>query len=163
MPNLNMTCDSANKRIRQLTIERSRILSEERANQTYAYIQGEEPYQPEYSFANTQKALDAINEEIISLKHAVNLFNTTHIVPGTELTIDQALVRLPMLTEKKTKLEHMLVIQPKTRRTLMSGNASEFTVRNFDVTEVQAMYDDVSKEIVTIQQGLSTINLTELL
>ena len=32
-----------------------------------------------------------------------------------------------------------------------------------DVAEVQAMYDDVSKEIVTIQQGLSTINLTELL
>lgn len=160
---INMTVDSANKRIRLLTTERSRLLTEERTNMTYGYVQGEEPYIPQYNFMETHKKLTAINDEILMLKHAVNVFNTTHIVPGTELTIDQALVRLPMLTDLKGKLENMMGIQPKTRRVLMGANASEFTVRNFDVDNVKTLYDDVSKEIITIQQGLSSINLTEML
>lgn len=53
---------------------------------------GEEPesVSPEYDCERTQAALLNPEKRIIKLKHAINIFNTSHKLPGFELTVDKA-------------------------------------------------------------------------
>lgn len=156
-----MNCDAINKRIKSLIDERNKLLSVERQVCTYSYIAGEEPVIPEYSFEKTQSRVDEISEEIVRLKHVVNKFNTTTLIPGTELTVDAALVRLPILTEQRARLERLRSVLPISRSTSrLSGGASEYTVRNFDPAVVEEEYASVCNEQMLLQQGLNIVNLT---
>ena len=156
-----MNCDTANKRIKQLTLERSKLLAQECEASTYSYLHGEEPYVPEYDFAATQKKLDKLAVEITTIKHAVNVFNSTTISPITGLTVDAMLVRMPMLHAQKEKLGRMRAVMEKSRRMAMNAKASEYTVRNYSAENAEAEYQRVTDELTILQQELNRINLTE--
>ena len=57
--------------MKQLSLERSKLLAQEREASTYSYLHGEGPYVPEYDFATTQKKLDELAVETATIKHAV--------------------------------------------------------------------------------------------
>ena len=156
-----MNCDAINKRIKTLVDERSKLFSAERQVCTYSYVAGEEPVVPEYSFEETQKRIDEISDEILRLKHAVNRFNTSTVIPGTDMTVDAALVRLPILTEQRSRLERLRAVLPITRSAArLGGGTSEYTVRNFELEAVEEVYIRVCDEQVKLQQGLNLVNLT---
>lgn len=156
-----MNCDTANKRVKQLALERNKLLAQEREASTYSYLHGEEPYVPEYDFAATQKKLDELAVETATIKHAVNVFNSTTVSPITGLTVDAMLVRMPMLSAQKEKLGRMRSAMEKTRRMAMNAKASEYTVRNYSAEEAEAEYQRVTDELTILQQELNRINLTE--
>ena len=156
---VKMTVDSANKRVKLLMQEVQNLAAEEQKACTYSYSAGEEPFIPEYDFETSQKQKARFWNEIIAFKHAINVFNTTHVVPGTDMTVDQALVRLPILTKHVECLQKMRRTPSKERYVSYNGVAS-YTIRNFNNDVAEQHYNDAMHELQKIRQGLSKLNLT---
>lgn len=156
---MRVNSDTANKLVRQLNAARNRLLLQEQAVKTYSYLQDETPYVPAYSFAETQEKLNRMNEAILKLKHAINVFNTTTVLTGTETTIDMALVQLPMLTTQVSRLENMCNIPEKTRAINLYAKAAEYTCSNFNVDEAKTAYKEANDKLMALQDGLNTANL----
>ena len=100
---MRINSDSANKLVKQITSARSALVAQERQVTTYSFLQGEEPFKPDYDFAGTQVKLDKMNEAIVILKHAINQFNISAKLPGMDITVDMALVKLPILTRSEER------------------------------------------------------------
>lgn len=158
---MRINSDSANKLVKQITSARSALVAQERQVTTYSFLQGEEPFKPDYDFAGTQAKLDKMNEAIVILKHAINQFNISAKLPGMDITVDMALVKLPILTAKAEKLERMAAVLEKTRSTNLAAKAAEYTCRNYDGDEAAAAGKAARAELVSIQQALNTVNMTE--
>ena len=152
---------SCNKIIRKLKDEYKSILQEERDNRMYTVGGDEDNFTcvPEYDFAETQEKLDAITEKIRKLRHAVNMFNTTYVLPTIGITIDEALYVMAVMNERKNTLLSMSRVQPKQRRSGYSG--VEYVYTNYDVPEVKTVYSILDKNLSDIQMALDLANLTE--
>ena len=159
-----MSLDSANKTVKLLKAEQSRILEEERNNNTYSYFLGEEIYAPNYDFASTQEKLSRISDAIIKIKVAVRKYNTEHILKDN-MTVDEAILRLAFLSKEKEKYDNMRKIAPKTRvnGSYRSSSVSEYRVANFSIEEVQARYVKVYEEVVTLQDSINAFNLLNII
>ena len=70
---------------------------------------------------------------------------------------------LPLLSERKRVLERMRKIPEKERKQKLSGSeVSEYTERNFNITEVDEEYFRISALLVNYQELLNKYNtLTE--
>ncbi len=106
---MKYTSAQANKLLKKLNDEYDLLLAEEAESSTFLAAMGEDPesVRPEYDYIETQKSLEELGNRIIKLKHAINLFNTSHTLPGFELTVDEALVYIPQLSKKVKKLAEM--------------------------------------------------------
>ena len=151
---MQMTLTEANRKAQQLRLDAARILSEEENIRTYAHSEGEKPLPQAYDFAR----LNAINNKVARIRHAVSLFNVTHQVSGMEMTIDEALVRISMLSEMKRRLDQMAVIPEVERHG--SYRVVEFVHRNFDVDEVRAEAERITDELNRLRAALDLTNLT---
>lgn len=157
---MTYTAASAHKQIKLWTEERDALIQKEREICSYTYQAGEEPVIEKYDFVNTQCRIAEYNNKIADLRHAVNLFNTTTVLPGLGFTIDEALVRMSMLNDQKNRLSRMKYIREKTRQTNYKG-ISEFTERNFNIDDCEALYQKVCNELIQIQLSIDKTNLTE--
>ena len=127
---MEYTSAEANKLLKKLNdVHQARLYEEEQCS-TFLAAMGEEPesLRPEYDYAAAQEKLRELEEKIMTVKHALNLFNTTHTVPGFSMTIDRALV--------------YLTAEPKTRTVTYRAKVvarGEFVV---PAVFANAMYDD---------------------
>ena len=99
--------------------------------------------------------------KIRKLKHAINLFNTTQVVPGFDMTIDEMLVYIPQLSKAQTKLGNMRLKLPKARvenQFRTSTNIIDYTYINYDLEEVEADYNKVVNERANAQLALDKVN-----
>jgi len=83
-------------------------LSDERQSKTFITVTTEalEDARPVYDYAEMQARLAKIEADIRTVKHCLNMFNTTHMVEGFDMTLDQMLVYIPQLSEKKLLRQH---------------------------------------------------------
>lgn len=103
--------------------------------------------------------MDALNDKIAKLRHGINVFNTTTKLEGFDFTVDESLVRMAMLTEKKNRLSRMKGVRELTR----SGGyraEPEFTKRNYDAALVENEYRKTSDELVRLQMALDKANMS---
>lgn len=159
---IRINCDAANKTVKQLQGEVDALLSIERDTSTYTYgaDEKERPEAPEYSFEATSKRLEELQGYIRTIKHAINQFNVSTVLPDFGITIDEALVKMAMLTQRKKTLNEMRRMQA-LQRTQSYHTAAEYRVRNFDPKPVREAYDAVSKELLKLQQALNWANLSK--
>jgi len=163
---MTVTSAEANKLLKRLQDEYRSIANLEAQSMSFVAAVGEdiETVRPEYDFAATDKALEELNLKIRTIKHAVNLFNTTHTVPGFDVTVDEMLVLLPQMNQKLIKLASMKNTLPKTRANdgyrSSSGSIIEYKYANYDIAEVKAEYDRLSEEVAAAQLALDTLNTT---
>lgn len=103
---MNYTSAQANKLLKKLMEERDSILSTERQSRTFVAATTEklEDARPEYDYAGTQKRLSEVEANIRTVKHCISIFNTTHVVEEFDMTVDQLLVYIPQLSDRKNKL-----------------------------------------------------------
>ena len=158
---MKLTLAEANRKAQQLKLECSRILREEENTCTYAHGEGEEPLPQNYSFSSTQKRLKALHEKIARIRHAVSLYNVTHMVSGMGITIDEALVRIAMLSETKRRLDEMCLIPEIERRS--QYRTVDIVHRNFNVDEVRAEAERVTDELNRLRAALDLTNLTSMI
>lgn len=148
----------ANKLLKKLMEEKNFIISTENKRKTYTvYASETNVVVPEYNFLNTQKQLKNIDEMILKIKHALNIFNTTtEIMDG--LTIDEALVKMSIISNRLSNLKYMCDIQEIESGSNYKGETYK-TYANFDHDDVKSTYNSLSKELSEIQLALDKTNM----
>lgn len=160
-----MKCTSAEagKMMRKLLEEKSSIEMREHNGKEFLAAVGEdlESVRPEYDFAKTQSALTEVERKIRKLKHALNVFNSTTVIPEFDMTIDEMLVYIPQLTAKKNKLSSMKDKLPKVReQNRMNSSILDYRYLNYDVVEVAAEYEKAADTLAKAQNALDAVNMT---
>lgn len=160
-----MKCTSAEagKMLRKLMEEKSSIDMREYSGKEFLAAVGEdlESVRPEYDFAKTQSALAEVERKIRKLKHALNVFNSTTVIPEFDMTIDEMLVYIPQLTAKKNKLSSMKDKLPKVReQNRMNSSILDYRYLNYDVVEVAAEYEKAADTLAKAQNALDAVNMT---
>ena len=157
---MKITSAECNKLLSQLMDKKQKLIIDDGMLCAYHAAVGENPAElkPDYDFAKMQNEIDAVDAEIIRVKHHLNLFNsTTHI--NDNLTIDQALVKLPQLSAKRNRLRRMMNAIPRERGTI-NGSIIDYIYTSYDPKEAATMYDEVVEEINSIQLALDKVNNT---
>ena len=160
---MKYTSAQANKLLKKLNDEYSALLHKEQRSRDFRAAMGEdiESVRPAYDYANTQARLEELEGTIRRLKHAINCFNTTQVVDGFGITIDEMLVYIPQLTKRKSKLLEMKSRLPKERVEEQYGQQSniiDYTYTNYDLAVVEADYEKTADELSRAQLALDTVN-----
>lgn len=163
---MKYTSAEANKLLKKLNDTYQAILCDEENSSTFLAAMGEdaESLRPEYSYTDTQAKLNEIESKIIAVKHAINIFNTTNSLDGFDLTIDEALVYVPLLSGKVKKFAEMRARLPKTREKqdrYSSVNIIDYRHINYDRTVAANDYEKAFDELSRLQTALDTINNTK--
>ncbi len=163
---MKYTSAEASKLLRALGEKYETLRRMEDDLDTFGAFAGEdiESIRPEYDYAAYQAELAEMEGKVRAVKHAINLFNVTTVLPGTDgVTIDQALVLLPQLNSRKVKLRTMAGRMAKQRlqsnRTTTQA-VSEFRYTNYDPAVAKADYEKTVEQITTLQTALDLVNNT---
>jgi len=161
----SMTSAEAAKLLKKLIEQKTMLFNEERRSCVFLASLGEdiESVRPAYHYEETRAALDACNEKIRLLKHAINRFNVSQTVGSGGMTIDQALIRLPQLAEMRGRLDAMQGRLPKQRSSVGGvGNNTviDYKYANYSVEKAKADFLRVSDEIRALQTALDMVNTT---
>lgn len=160
---MKYTSAQANKLLKKLNDEYSALLHKEQRSRDFRAAMGEdiESVRPAYDYAKTQARLEELEGTTRRLKHAINCFNTTQVVDGFGITIDEMLVYIPQLTKRKSKLLEMKSRLPKERVEEQYGQQSniiDYTYTNYDLAVVEADYEKTADELSRAQLALDTVN-----
>ena len=160
-----VTSAEATKYLKKLNDERDALLHREYEGKTFLAAVGEdlEDARPQYDYAQTQKELHEIYQEIRNVKHALNKFNTETVVPGFSMTIDEMLVYLPQLHQERDKLFEMKNALPKVRKKRPDGKLIEYVYANYEIAAAAADFEKVDDLLTRAQTALDKINNTETL
>lgn len=163
---MTLTSAQAAKLLKKLNEEYAATVERERQSCCFLASLGEDPekVRPEYDYRATGVDLEELERKIRKLKHALNVFNTTHTVPGFDMTVDEMLVYIPQLTKRKEKLAEMRAKLPKSRldeRLVRSSNIIDYVYVNYDINDAKADFEQTSDELSRAQIALDTVNNTE--
>lgn len=163
---MKYTSSEASKLLKKLNMEYTAVLLKERESKTFLAATGEDPQsvRPNYDYEGVKAKLKQLSDDIITVKHALNLFNTTHTVPGFDLTVDEMLVFLPQLSERVNTLNEMRFTLPKVReRTYGAGPGATIDYRyvNYDVETAARDYEEAYELLTKAQTALDILNNTE--
>lgn len=163
---MQYTSAEAAKLLRKFTEERRALLAREQKCKMFNAALGEdiETVRPAYDFTTMQADIAAVEKKIRCIKHAINVFNTTTVVPGFNMTIDEVLVYLPQLTETKEKLSEMSAVLPKARAGLggymSSASVIDYEYANYVPEDAEAALQEVSDRLSAVQTALDLVNST---
>ncbi len=166
--NTQYTSSKANKLLKKLNEEYTLLIVKENDLKTFRAAVGEnvESVRPKYDYLSYKKQLETIEKQIINVKHAINIFNTTHIVKDFNMTIDELLVYIPQLTDKKKRLQEMRLKMPKKRVDNSFGRGSniiDYEYINYDLEQIEKDYNKISDELSKAQLALDGINNKEMI
>ncbi|MBQ1482316.1 MAG: hypothetical protein IIZ28_01965 [Erysipelotrichaceae bacterium] len=159
---MKFTSASASKMIKTLEDKKSYLLQRESNDSTYVLAADEKQEIPDYDFRKYNVEIDALDEKIQTLKHALNVFNTVTVLP-IGITIDQALVEMAQLNKKLPRLDMMRKAKNKTR---LSGynagrrDVAEYQFLNYDPNVVEEVYERNMLRVQQIQLALDKANQT---
>lgn len=158
------TSAEANKLLKKIESRLTDLQRKESRTATFNVASGEdvESLRPPYDFAETQAKIAELQAKAIAVKHAINIFNTTHTLPGFgDMTIDQALVRIPQLSGQVSKLSGMAAVLPKMRIDHLRSNIIDYQIANYDIEEVETAYVAAQDELAKLQLALDAVNNSE--
>lgn len=161
---MKYTSAEAAKLLRQLNDDYCALLEKEMQSREFVAAVGEdiESVRPEYDYRTTEIRLAELEEKVRKVKHALNVFNTTHTVPGFDMTIDSILVLIPQLTSKRNKLAVMKAKLPKVRENNLGRSPIiDYRYANYDIKAVEEDYEKVSAMLAKAQTALDLLNNTE--
>ncbi len=163
---MKMTSAEAGKLVRKLEERISALLAVEEKSAVFCVASGEneELLRPAYDFLENQKTLEKLQEDLRKVKHALNVFNTTHTVPGFDgMTVDQALIALPQLTARKQTLANFAARLPRERVQSYASrsNIIDYEVANYKTEDAKAAHDRLSDRLSALQLALDTVNHSE--
>ena len=162
---MEFTSASANKYLRKLQDEKTRLLHTEHGVCTYELSEGEETEPPSYDYEATRARIVEIDDRARAIRNALHSFNMRTVLPTSGITIDEALILLAQLSMNKERLSSLASRQPKERireRYFGSGSgAVEYRYANYDVARAEADYYAVADRIADLQLELDLVNQTK--
>ena len=163
---MNYTSAQAAKMLSKLQQDYENLAMQEENSKTFLASVGEdvESVRPAYNYEETKNRLSALEAKIRKLKHAINAFNTTAVIPGFDMTIDEMLVYIPQLSRKKAKLKEMANTLPKSRyKSYERSNIIDYKYINYDLDTVKNDLDAVTEELSDAQLALDSVNHTAVI
>jgi len=164
---MKMTSAYANKMLKQLAEEKAYWTRAERLYCTYDAADGETPVIPDYDYRDVAEKIGELDRKTCVIKHALNLSNATAAIPVQDrvMSVDELLVSMAQLNQRKEALDVLRKLQPKERLQLRSmPNAKnavpEYRYINFDREVVKKDYEEVSERIMAMQIALDRHNQT---
>ncbi len=160
---MKLTSAEANKLLRKLNDDHEALKGREAESRIFvaATTENLEDARPDYDYDATQRSLAELEEQIRTIKHAINRFNVSQMIDESGMTIDQALVYIPQLSDRKRKLAVMRSAQKKKRNVSnRSSNLIEYTYTNYDVEEAERDYQATIAELSRVQNALDLVNST---
>ena len=160
---MKYTSAEAAKLLRKLNEEQAALKDKETKSAVFVASLDEdvESVRPAYDYASTQARLAALEAKVRKVKHAINTFNLTTEVPELGMTVDQVLVYIPQLTERKRKLSQMAARLPKERANSAGGAGKalvEYRYANYDLAAVEADLAAATDELSKAQTALDVVN-----
>lgn len=157
---MKVTSASANKLLRTLEDEKTYLRNIEDQSCTYILSESEFDEKPDYDYLDTKRQIEEIDEKVLKIKHAINVFNTSTMLPDLDITIDVALVKMAQLNQMKAKLDVLRKKLPKERIPSFGKDYIEYSYINYDMSVVRDDYKKVSDQIIALQLALDTCNQT---
>ncbi|MBR6697419.1 MAG: hypothetical protein IKL73_03995 [Lachnospiraceae bacterium] len=163
---MKMTSAYANKMLKKLTEDKDFYRMKETQSYLYTATLEEEPVIPEYDYMDVASKIEAIDEKICKIKHAINLANVTSkiTVDDEVMSVDTILVRMAQLNKRKMVLDDMRKRQPKTRLNnaynSIKKTVVEYMYINYDLDLVKAEYERIDAKIAKMQMELDKYNQT---
>lgn len=163
---MEYTSAEANKLLKELETRIENLKSREKKSSFFNAASSEDPetLRPAYDFEETQKQLEVLEKDVRIIKHAINMFNVTHTLPGyDDLTIDQALIYLPQLTGKVKKLKEMASALPRERvaDSYYGRNIIDYVIANYDIAAAEIAYHEEQDKLMKLQLALNAANSDE--
>ena len=161
-----MTSAYANKVIKKLQDDKAFLLNIESEGYLYVAAIDEDPVIPEYDYKQISDEIAVIDQKILKIKHAINIINATSEidVDGEKMTIDQILVSMAQLNNRRKTLDRMRKEQPKKRIDSNSWvsrkSAPEYQYVNYDIDMVKKDYEAIDSKIAKMQMALDKFNQT---
>lgn len=158
---MNITSDGAKKLLDTLEKEKQMIYQDINDLSTFvvATMESVDELRPEFDLEDCLNQLDKIDEKVLKIRHARNIFNTVTKLP-CGLTIDQTLVKLAQLNNRLTKYDNLASKQPKSRVSSYSSQVIEYRYTNYDITAAKERYKTITEEIHKLQEELNIVNAT---
>ena len=162
---MQYTSSEANKLLKKLNADYQALLETDYASRTYLAATGEDPdsVKPEYDYKKMQEDITALSEKIGKVKHAINIFNSNTVIEGFDMTIDELLIRLPMINERVRSLDVMRRALPKVRKRSYgagTGATIDYEYTNYDREEAVADYEKLFDYLSKAQTALDHLNTT---
>ena len=162
---MQYTSAQAAKILRRLNEEHIALLNMEQQSKDFLASVGEDPesVRPDYDYAATQAKLAELEQKIRRVKHAISVFNTTTLVPEFGMTVDQLLVYIPQLSQRKIKYSDMMSKLPKARETgaaYTRGNIIDYRYANYDISAAEKDYSEAADTLGRAQTALDVVNNT---
>lgn len=163
---MTLTSAQAAKLLKKLNIELRDLYFCEEKTGTFLAAVGEdvESVRPEYDYEDVRRKVETVGEKIRKVKHAMNEFNTTTVIPEFGMTIDEMLVYIPQLTHEIAVLEKMKSRLPKERQDTYgrnSANLIDYLYANYDIRQAEKDYDTKTDLLARAQLALDRVNSTE--
>lgn len=156
------TSSEANKLLKQTQEELENLNAyEDRASVFHAALgENVDDVRPEFDIVLYNQKVMNLHKRIREIKHAISKFNLTTELPSFPgLTVDQALVYMPQLSERVNHLKRMMSYLPKSRETI-TPNVIDYVITNYDPVQAKAMYDEAYHTLMRLQTDLDTVNNT---
>ena len=165
---MNYTSAEAAKLLKKINEELDVLREREMKSAVFTAAVGEdiESVRPKYDYAETAEKLEALEAKVRYLKVRMHEFNLKTYIPELGMTIDEALVWIPQLSERKRKLTGMAARLPK-ERTQAAGYGSktiiEYDYANYDIEKAGADLAAVTDLLAKAQGALDRVNSTATL
>lgn len=163
---VKMTSAYANKVIRKLNEDKGFWRRKESESCMYVAALDEEPVIPDYDYSAVAANIQEIDDQIVKIKHAVNVANLTSEVEvgDHKMTVDQILVKMAQLNQRKAVLDDLRKQEPKTRINSVTYSARrivpEYRYINYDLEVIKKDYERIDKELAEMQIALDKYNQT---
>ena len=160
---MKLTSAEANKLLRKLKDDHAALKQMEAESRIFvaATTENLEDARPDYDYEAVQRSLAELETRIRKLKHGINAFNISQTIDESGMTIDQALVYIPQLSDRRRKLAVMRAAQKKKRNeSNRSTNLIEYTYANYDVEQAERDYQAANAELARVQNALDLVNST---
>lgn len=163
---VKMTSAYANKVIRKLNEDKGFWRRKESESCMYVAALDEEPVIPDYDYLAVASNIQEIDDKIVKIKHAVNVANLTSEVEvgNHKMTVDQILVKMAQLNQRKAVLDDLRKQEPKTRISSVTYSARrivpEYRYINYDLEVIKKDYERIDKELAEMQIALDKYNQT---
>ena len=158
------TSNELQKKLDRLTDERNKIQSliSKNSEFTASISENVEILKLENAFdlENTLNEIESYNSKIMKIKHAKNVFNSTFKLP-CGYTIDEAIIRMGILSGLKGKLNDLSMKKAKERKTNGMMREPEYVYATYDISFAKEAYQKLFDELQTIQNELNNVNATE--
>ncbi len=161
---MRYTSSEANKLLKGLEARIADLKKREDKSRSFHVASTEDPetLRPAYDLTETQKQIAALEQDVRTVKHAINVFNVTHTLPGfDEMTIDQALVYLPQLSGRVRKLQDMAAALPRERVESFGSNIIDYVIANYDIADAEEAYHAEQDKLRALQLALDAANSTD--